>query len=315
MCKYNLEKPDVTLLIPVQTCCSTTLLYSFSFSPNPEWTSFFPPGPEIVQYLEDVVAKYQIKDKIQLDTDVSELRWLEEEQLWEATLRHMAPATGDLSDSERQARISVLGHESVYLRHEVVRAKVVVSAVGGLVEPKGWPEHIPGRETFEGKIFHSARWNYDVDLNGKDVIVVGTGCSAAQFMPLLTEAPLNAKSVTQVMRSPPWVFPRSLPPFGEEKWNQYSPKVFRSLPGLARLLRTLIFLAAEYDFQAMFKNPGNPKFKKRKEMEALKYLRNTVPEKYHEILTPDYGVGCKVSSTTIAGSSLELMNFLLASNL
>ena len=234
-------------------------------------------------------------DKIQLDTEVSEIRWLEQEELWQVTLRHMAPGTGDLSEAERRKRTAEHGEESVYLGHEIVRAKIIASAVGGLVEPKGWPEHIPGFDKFEGDIFHSARWDYNVNLNGKDVVVVGTGCSAAQFVPLLTKEPFNAKSVTQLMRSPPWCIEKPTPPFGTEKWAKYSPKVFNWLPPLARVLRTMMFLATEYEFSKVFKNsPGNAKWRKRQEVKLVKRMKEKVPEKYHEILTPNYGYCCKV---------------------
>ena len=204
----------------------------------------------------------------------------------------MVGGTGDLSYKDRQNLITEHGQTSVYLKQEIVRAKIVVSAAGGLVEPNAWPKSVPGRESFEGDVFHSSRWNYNVDLNGKDVIVVGTGCSAAQFVPLLTKTPYNAKSVTQVMRSPPWVVPRLLPPGGNEKWEKYAPKLLKGVPGLARTLRTMLFCLAELDFYRIFPE----KYKeKRKPVEAslIKHMKTTVPEKYHKILTPDYDIGCK----------------------
>ncbi|KAL8686602.1 MAG: hypothetical protein Q9224_005398, partial [Gallowayella concinna] len=163
----------------------------------------YPSGAEIFKYLSDTTEKYQMVDKIQVNTDVSELRWLEDEQLWEATLTHMVPGTGDLSRKALSERIAEKGNESVYIRKEIVRARIVCSCAGGLVEPNAWQSSIPGRDTFEGPVFHSARWEESVDLNDKNVVVVGTGCSAAQFVPRLTKEPYNAKSVTQVMRSPP----------------------------------------------------------------------------------------------------------------
>ena len=268
--------------------------YSFSFSPNNYWSTFYPPGPEIIKYLHYVCNKYQIIDKIQLNTDVSELRWLEKEQLWEATLIHMTPGSGDLSSAERKRRIEEHGEKSVYLRKETVRAKIVASAAGGLVEPKGWPDHIPGREDFAGDVFHSARWDYDVDLTNKDVIVMGTGCSAAQFTALITKEPYNAKSVTQLMRSPPWVVPKGKPPFGDTWWAEWSGTLFDRVPGLARMFRTLLYAAGEADWYAIFKNgPKNVKARKNIEGQLLMHMKKTVPEKYHEIMTPNYGVGCK----------------------
>lgn len=278
----------------ILTCiaCRPGVFYSFSFRPNPTWSTFFPSGPEIAKYLYTVCDEYKLVDKIQLNTDVSEMRWLVDEEEWEVTLTHMVAGTGDLSTKDRHKRIAERGQDSVYLKQEIVRAKIVASAAGGLVEPNSWPKPIPGRDSFKGDVFHSARWNYDVDLNGKDVIVVGTGCSAAQFVPMLTKSPYNAKSVTQVMRSPPWVVPRLLPPGGHEKWEKYAPKLFSTVPALARTLRTLLFLYAESDFYTIFLD----KYKeKRKPIEAqlIEHMKKTVPEKYHEILTPDYGVGCK----------------------
>lgn len=105
-----------------------------------------------------------------------ECKWLETEQVWELTLQHLIAGAGDLSEYDRAQKIKTDGPSSVYVQTEVVRAKIVISGVGGLVEPKTFPENITGREKFQGEIFHSARWNYDVNLKDKNVIVVGTGC-------------------------------------------------------------------------------------------------------------------------------------------
>ena len=199
--------------------------------------------------MDDVCKKYQIVDKIQLNTDVNEARWLEDEEEWEVTLTHMRPGAGDLSEHDRRNMVKQHGAEYVHLRREVVRAKILASAVGGLVEPKSWPINFPGRDAFEGSIFHSARWDASVDLTNKNVVVVGTGCSAAQMVPRLTQAPHNARSVTQLMRSPPWVVPRQAPPFGHENFQKWAPTVLSYVPGMMQLLRFLMFLGAESDWK------------------------------------------------------------------
>ena len=238
--------------------------------------------------------RFQINDKIQVNTDVSEMRWLEEEELWEVVLTHMVPGTGDMSREERQDRIHEKGPQSVYLSQEVVRAKIVVSAAGALVEPNVLPASIPGQEYFEGTIFHSARWKYDIDLEGKDVVVIGTGCSATQFVPALTEAPFNAKRVIQIMRSPPWVLPRLLSPEGREKWEKWTPKLFGNIPGLGRTCRFLLFCFLEFDFYKYYRNsPRTERERDKLEAALMKYMQKEVPEKYHGILTPDYRVLCK----------------------
>ena len=225
------------------------------------------------------------------------MRWLDDEELWEATLLHMVPGTGDLSSKERQRVIAEKGRESVYLKEEKVKAKIICSAAGGIVEPNAWPDDIPGRENFQGDIFHSARWDYSVDLRDKNVIVMGTGCSAAQFVPRLPKEPYNAKSVVQLMRSPPWVVPRPGPLLGlieQETWEKWTPRLFPKIPVLGRAYRTFLFCLAEVDFQLIFtRNALAAKARKKMEADLVRHMKRVVPEQYHDILTPNYAVGCK----------------------
>lgn len=270
------------------------IFYSYSFSPNLKWSTLYPSGAEILEYLQGVCNKFQINDKIQVNTDVKEMRWLEEEEVWEVVLTHMVPGTGDMSRKEREECIHDKGPQSVYLSQEVVRAKIVLSAAGAFTEPNAWPASVPGREQFEGKIFHSGRWKDDVDLAGKDVVVVGTGCSAAQFVPSLTEAPYNAKTVTQIMRSPPWVYPKLLTPKGRVIWEKWTPVLLGNIPGLGRTCRFLFFCFLELDFYKHFKeSPRTRKEREKLEVKLMKYMQESAPEKYHDILTPDYSALCK----------------------
>ncbi|CAG5156972.1 uncharacterized protein ALTATR162_LOCUS4765 [Alternaria atra] len=279
---------------PGVACDVPAVFYSFSFAQNPNWTSFHPPGKEIVRYYHEVCEQYRITDKFELNTDIESCRWLEDEQLWEVTLRRMVAGMGDLSSKERIKIAQEKGEHAVYSETEIVKSKVVISCVGGLVEPRGWPNEIKGIENFKGKMFHSARWDETVDFTDKNVVVVGTGCSSAQLVPRLPNAPYNAKSVTQLMRSPPWVVPAPSPPGGDEWWEKNGPKIMRNVPGLKELARFLIFAGAEVGFLKLFPNtPYAEKQRKIYEEKTLQSMRKRVPEKYWDIMTPDYGVGCK----------------------
>ncbi|EKG17560.1 Flavin-containing monooxygenase-like protein [Macrophomina phaseolina MS6] len=156
----------------------------------------------------------------------------------------------------------------------------------------GWPEEVPGREKFEGEVFHAARWEHGVDFGGKNVVVVGTGCSAAQFVPKLINE-MGVRKVTQVMRSPPWVVPRQEPPGGDEWWRRGRPTLLTHVPGLSRVLRMLVFAHLEYDFRLFKDGEWSKNERKKVEKALLEHMRKAVPEKYHEMLTPDYSVGCK----------------------
>ena len=43
--------------------------------------------------------------------------------------------------------------------------------------------NIPGLNTFKGKQFHSAQWDHDYDLKYKNIVSIGTGGSAVQYLP------------------------------------------------------------------------------------------------------------------------------------
>ena len=141
---------------PGAACDVPSHLYSYSFELNPNWSRSFSPQPEIQQYLRDTARKYGTLDHHLFDTEVTRAHWDEDREQW-------------LVDTTNGA----------------FSADVLVPAVGALCEP-ALPD-IKGIETFQGEIFHSARWNHDADLTGKRVALIGTGASAIQIGPELAE--------------------------------------------------------------------------------------------------------------------------------
>ncbi len=85
---------------------------------------------------------------------------------------------------------------------QTLSANVVISAVGQLNRPN-IPD-IEGIDTYQGPLFHSARWQHDVDLKDKRVAVIGTGCSAVQLLPKTAEI---AAKVSVFQRTPHWISP------------------------------------------------------------------------------------------------------------
>ncbi|KAJ5963396.1 uncharacterized protein N7479_003272 [Penicillium vulpinum] len=279
---------------PGAACDIPAVFYSFSFSQKKNWSTIHPSGRELAQYMADVCERYQITDKIQLNTDVKELRWIEEDEEWEVTLSHLVPGTGDLAQHERDRIAAQEGYHKVYVKTEIVRAKVVVSGVGGLVEPKAWPKDIPGIEEFEGEIMHTARWNDQIDLTNKNVIMVGSGCSAAQVVPELAKPEANVRSITQLMRTPPWVQPDVIPPEYLPMYEKWGPKLMTYVPGLSSFVRRTSFFLIEKTFYDIFTdNAWSRRTRPRIEKKFLDHMRQIAPKEYHEILTPNYGIGCK----------------------
>ncbi|KAJ3941155.1 uncharacterized protein N0V96_009033 [Colletotrichum fioriniae] len=248
------------------------IFYSYSFAPNYEWTTLFPPGQEIQQYLEGVCDKFGIRSNIQLNTEVSSARWIDEDAEWEVKVTYLNPR-------EKTP-------EEVTLR-----CKVLVTCAGELVEPNIWPQHVPGIESFQGQVFHTAQWKDEVSLTGKDVVVIGAGCTAAQLVPALASPEIAAKSITQLMRGPPWVMARPERP--PPRLMEVVSKLLRNISGFGLFLRLCLFLYAE----STWLNVGTGWFGKKRrqwfEKRLLTHLRKTVPSRYHDMLTPHFGVGCR----------------------
>ncbi|KAE8371082.1 hypothetical protein BDV26DRAFT_299123 [Aspergillus bertholletiae] len=258
---------------PGVACDIPASLYSFSFAQNPNWTTLKPSGREILNYLASVCRQFDIEKNIQLRTEIRTLEWIEESQEWEITTLQQHPVSSQSA------------------KKQVIWARAVVSAAGKLNQPRLSTIGIPGIEHFKGDVIHTSQWNKNIDLSGKNVVVLGSGCSAAQVIPELVSPRHNVKSVTQLMRSSPWVFPNLLSPAALGLWETYMPWMLRHIPGLTRIVRTVILLVVELQYYRIKRSAFSPNSRLKDKL--LQYMRRSVPETYYEILTPGYEVGCK----------------------
>jgi cation diffusion facilitator CzcD-associated flavoprotein CzcO len=166
---------------PGCACDVPSHMYSFSFEPNPDWSREFASQPEILAYLRRCADKYRIRPRIQFHTQVVGVVYDEAACLWNVRLAR-TDATARLAAEKGLRPGEPLPALAVDLPEtRTVRARVVVSAMGGLSTP-AYPR-LPGLERFQGRAFHSQRWDHGYDLRGKRVAVIGTGASAIQFVP------------------------------------------------------------------------------------------------------------------------------------
>ena len=86
---------------------------------------------------------------------------------------------------------------------EIYYANVVINASGILHIPR--IPKINGDQDFKGQKLHTARWDRKVDLVGKKVGLIGTGCTAAQVLPNIID---RCQQVTLFQRTPAWVLPK-----------------------------------------------------------------------------------------------------------
>lgn len=152
-------------------------VYSYSFEPNSAWTRYYPTGPEFLTYLNRVVDKYGIRDHIDFNTHVGGAEWNEETATW--TVKAMRD-----------------GQEVTY------EGNFLVMATGPFTGPK-YPD-VKDMDAFGGAIVHTAKWDHELDLTGKRVVLVGAACSGVQVATAIADKVADLKVV---MRQPEYIMP------------------------------------------------------------------------------------------------------------
>jgi cation diffusion facilitator CzcD-associated flavoprotein CzcO len=236
---------------PGCACDVQSHLYSFSFAPNPGWSRSYSPQGEILDYLRGCAQRYGVMPHVRFGHDVRRLAWDAQAQVW-----RIETSQGALT------------------------ADAVVSGIGAFSEPS-IPE-LPGLAQFGGTTFHSARWNHEHDLRGRNVAVIGTGASAIQFVP---EIQRQVGKLHLFQRTAPWVLPRRNAPLGD-----FQHALYKAFPPAQQLARGGIYAFREA-FQFGFRHPDVMRVLERL---ARRYLEHVVTDPVLRAkLTPDYRIGCK----------------------
>jgi cation diffusion facilitator CzcD-associated flavoprotein CzcO len=188
---------------PGAACDVPSHLYSFSFAQRRDWSRLCSPQPEILTYLRGVARRFGVDRLVVPDSAVASCAWDDATRRWTV---HTDDGRTFVADA-------------------------VVLATGQLHQP-AYP-NVPGRDTFAGHSFHSARWDHDYDLRGKRVAVVGTGASAVQFVPEI--APV-VEELRVFQRSGNWFLPRRNRPYPRPV-----RAAIRWIPGLQAFRRQFVF--------------------------------------------------------------------------
>ena len=237
---------------PGAACDIPSHLYEFSFDPNPNWSRRYAPQQEIQAYLEDVARRHGVADRIRTSTEVTQAHW----------------------DGERGKWLL----ETTAGRHE---ADVLLTACGQLSVPSVPP--LAGLDDFGGPAFHTAEWRHDVDLTGKRVAVVGSGCSAIQVVPAIQP---QVSQVDVYQRSPGWTLPKMDFPYKES-----TQQLFARFPVLQRLDRQAIFAFNELAAAGLTKHHWMlPPFRALARRNITKAIDDPV---LLAKVTPDDEIGCK----------------------
>jgi cation diffusion facilitator CzcD-associated flavoprotein CzcO len=164
---------------PGARCDVESIDYQYSFFPalidEWRWSERYPAQAEILNYLNHLADRFDLRRDIQLETTVTATEWDETAGRWSVETD----------------------------RGDHVIARYLILAGGSLSTAKE-PE-IAGVASFRGLRLHTcARPHVEPDLTGRRVAVIGTGSSAIQAMPGSAPARRSSASPPRSTTSPRW---------------------------------------------------------------------------------------------------------------
>ncbi len=131
---------------------------------------------EILAYLGEVIEENDLCRHIRYRHKILAARWSSERNLWSIEVTRQD--TGEQSTFTANFLWMCQGY---YRQHQ------------------GYQPTWPGVASFKGVLVHSETWPQALDLEGKKVVVIGSGATAATIIPAIAEA---CAHVTMLQRSP-----------------------------------------------------------------------------------------------------------------
>lgn len=197
---------------PGARCDSESIYYNYTFSEEiyNEWTwsERFASQPEILEYLNFVAERLDLKKDIQFNTRVASSHFDEEREKWLVTTE----------------------------QEEKVQATYFITGVGCLSTTN--TPNFKGLEKFQGEWYHTGRWPHKkVSFKGKKVGVIGTGSSGIQSIPVIAE---EADQLLVFQRTPQYSLPARNHSYDKvfiqqvkENFREMREKMRHSMTGLA----------------------------------------------------------------------------------
>jgi cation diffusion facilitator CzcD-associated flavoprotein CzcO len=153
-------------------------LYTFGYRFKP-WTGApIATSAEILSYMGEVIDDNGIGPHIRYRHKILSASWSSETALW--TLEAVRTDTGETV----RVAANFLWMGQGYYRHA-----------------QGYTPDWDGTETFKGRIVHPQTWPEGLDYAGKNVVVIGSGATAATLIPAIAA---ECGHVTMLQRSPTW---------------------------------------------------------------------------------------------------------------
>jgi cation diffusion facilitator CzcD-associated flavoprotein CzcO len=226
--------------------------YSFSFM-RYDWSRTHASQAEVLQYVQETIDWFGIRNRFAFDTSVAVARWDE------------ISRTYSLETS----------------RGESGPFDVVVSCVGMLSNAR-WPEW-PGLEEFQGPVIHSSMFTNNDNWLEKRVAVVGTGSTACQLAPAIAE---RVAQLDVYQREPGYVLPKKARSLTNKERER-----FRRHRLLQKIDRMKVFHEVNKSLRAF--DVDSTQQQRIRDYHSKYLAKIVVDPTVRAALTPNYPFGCK----------------------
>jgi cation diffusion facilitator CzcD-associated flavoprotein CzcO len=209
----------------------------------------------MARYLRKVAAQHGLYEHTAFDTELLMAEWLDDAQCWKVTTNR-----------------------------DTYRAQFLIVSTGSLEELK-FPE-LAGRDRFEGRIFHAARWPENYTGKGDRIAVLGTSASGVQIVPEMQKV---AERIYVFQRTPVHLLP-----LNREVYSGQDVERRRADAGALDVERAEKIAAFDDIYRATLF--GGPSSDRGRQMAAVidEYREAQVLDPVlRQKLTPDYALGCK----------------------
>ncbi|PHM39677.1 putative monooxygenase [Xenorhabdus mauleonii] len=154
---------------------SDMMTFGYNFRPWPE-TSVFADGPSIKNYVNETAREYGVDKKIQFGLKITNADWSSSTSQWRVTA--LEEATGEI---------------------RIFTCNYLVAATGYYNYDEAYLPEYPGINDFKGPVIHPQHWPEELNYKGKQVVVVGSGATAATLIPAMAD---DTAHITMLQRSP-----------------------------------------------------------------------------------------------------------------
>jgi len=162
-------------------------------------------------------------------------------------------------------------------------ADFVIAATGVLHHPS-YPD-IEGLDDFEGALFHSARWDHEVPIEGQRIGIIGTGSTAVQIVSAVAD---RVEKLCLFQRTAQWIMPQENPEYSEEE-----KAGFRRRPERMRQLQEDTSRLFREGFSNAVVDAESPQMKNIEDMCRANLEDSVKDPELREKLRPDYRAACK----------------------